>query len=187
MMLWISPLLALVAVVTVPLSIAVTVGIAKRSQPQFVAQWSWTGQVNAHVEEMYTGHALVKVFGRQDQAIETFRERNERMYDASFRAQFISGLIQPAMGFLANVGYVAVAVVGGLRVASGAVTLGDVQAFLQYSRQFTQPLAQVASMMNLLQSGVASAERGFELLDADEQTDRKGVVSGKGVNLGGRR
>ncbi|GAA2728037.1 ABC transporter ATP-binding protein [Cellulomonas aerilata] len=170
MMLWISPLLALVALVTVPLSIAVTVAIAKRSQPQFVAQWSWTGQLNAHVEEMYTGHALVKVFGRQQQAIDTFTERNEQMYAASFKAQFISGMIQPAMGFLANLNYVAIAVVGGLRVASGAMTLGDVQAFIQYSRQFTQPLTQVASMMNLLQSGVASAERVFELLDADEQT-----------------
>lgn len=170
MMVWISPLLALVALVTVPLSIAVTVAIAKRSQPQFVAQWAWTGQVNAHIEEMYTGHALVKVFGHQAQAIETFRERNEQMYAASFRAQFISGTIQPAMGFLANLNYVAVAVVGGLRVASGALTLGDVQAFLQYSRQFTQPLTQVASMMNLLQSGVASAERVFEVLDAEEQS-----------------
>ena len=160
MMIWISPLLALVALVTVPVSIAVTVAIAKRSQPQFVAQWAWTGQVNAHIEEMYTGHALVKVFGRQAEAIETFRERNEQMYAASFRAQFISGMIQPAMGFLANLNYVAVAVVGGLRVASGAITLGDVQAFLQYSRQFTQPLTQVASMMNLLQSGVASVGAG---------------------------
>jgi ATP-binding cassette subfamily B multidrug efflux pump len=170
MMLWISPLLAVVALVTVPLSIVVTVAIAKRSQPQFVAQWSWTGQVNAHIEEMYTGHALVKVFGRQQAAIDTFAERNEQMYAASFKAQFISGTIQPAMGFLANLNYVAIAVVGGLRVASGAMTLGDVQAFIQYSRQFTQPLTQVASMMNLLQSGVASAERVFELLDAQEQT-----------------
>ncbi|WP_298460110.1 ABC transporter ATP-binding protein [uncultured Cellulomonas sp.] len=169
MMFWISPLLALVALVTVPLSIVVTVAIAKRSQPQFVAQWSWTGQVNAHIEEMYTGHALVKVFGRQDEAIATFRDRNERLYDASFRAQFISGTIQPALGFLSNLNYVAVAVVGGLRVASGAMTLGDVQAFIQYSRMFTQPLTQVASMMNLLQSGVASAERVFELLDAPDQ------------------
>ncbi len=170
MMLWISPVLALVALVTVPLSVAVTVAIAKRSQPQFVAQWAWTGQVNAHIEEMYTGHALVKVFGRQAEAIDTFAHRNQQMYEASFRAQFISGTIQPALGFLSNLSYVAVAVVGGLRVASGAMTLGEVQAFIQYSRQFTQPLTQVASMANLLQSGVASAERVFELLDAEEQT-----------------
>jgi len=170
MMFVISPLLALVALVTVPLSVVITVSIAKRSQPQFVGQWSWTGKLNAHIEEMYTGHALVKVFGRQKQAIATFREQNGELYDASFRAQFISGIIQPAMGFLANLNYVIVAVVGGLRVASGTMTLGDVQAFIQYSRQFTQPITQIASMMNLLQSGVASAERVFELLDAPEQS-----------------
>jgi len=170
MMFVISPLLALVALVTVPLSVAITVAIAKRSQPQFVGQWSWTGKLNAHIEEMYTGHALVKVFGRQKQAISTFREQNAELYDASFKAQFISGIIQPAMGFLANLNYVIVAVIGGLRVASGTMTLGDVQAFIQYSRQFTQPITQIASMMNLLQSGVASAERVFELLDAQEQS-----------------
>jgi ATP-binding cassette subfamily B protein len=169
MMFWISPLLALVALVTVPLSVVVTATIAKRSQPQFVAQWKWTGGLNAHIEEMYTGHALVKVFGRQDQAIREFHEQNDALYTASFKAQFISGIIQPAMGFIANLNYVVVAVVGGLRVASGTLTLGDVQAFIQYSRQFTQPITQIASMMNLLQSGVASAERVFELLDSDEQ------------------
>lgn len=170
MMFWISPLLALVALVTVPVSVVVTAQIAKRSKPQFVAQWAATGRLNAHIEEMYTGHALVKVFGRQREAVETFGAQNAELYDASFKAQFISGTIMPAMGFLANLNYVIVAVVGGLRVASGAISLGDVQAFIQYSRQFTQPLTQIASMMNLLQSGVASAERVFELLDADEQS-----------------
>ncbi|WP_233571745.1 ABC transporter ATP-binding protein [Cellulomonas triticagri] len=170
MMFWISPLLALVALVTVPLSVVVTALIAKRSQPQFVAQWRVTGTLNAHIEEMYTGHALVKVFSRQEQAVAEFHDQNADLYEASFKAQFISGIIQPAMGFLANLNYVVVAVVGGLRVASGSLTLGDVQAFIQYSRQFTQPITQIASMMNLLQSGVASAERVFELLDADEQT-----------------
>jgi ATP-binding cassette subfamily B protein len=169
MMFWISPLLAVVALVTVPLSVLVTALIAKRSQPQFVAQWKWTGGLNAHIEEMYTGHALVKVFGRQDQAVRQFHEQNDELYAASFKAQFISGIIQPAMGFIANLNYVVVAVVGGLRVASGTLTLGDVQAFIQYSRQFTQPITQIASMMNLLQSGVASAERVFELLDSEEQ------------------
>ena len=169
MMFWISPLLALVALVTIPLSVVVTALIAKRSQPQFVAQWKWTGGLNAHIEEMYTGHALVKVFGRQDQAVRQFHEQNDELYSASFKAQFISGIIQPAMGFIANLNYVVVAVVGGLRVASGSLTLGDVQACIQYSRQFTQPITQIASMMNLLQSGVASAERVFELLDSDEQ------------------
>jgi ATP-binding cassette subfamily B protein len=169
MMFWISPLLALVALVTIPLSVLVTTAIAKRSQPQFVAQWRWTGSLNAHIEEMYTGHALVKVFGRQQQAVEEFRDQNGELYAASFKAQFISGIIQPAMGFIANLNYVIVAVVGGLRVASGSLSLGDVQAFIQYSRQFTQPITQIASMMNLMQSGVASAERVFQLLDAPEQ------------------
>jgi ATP-binding cassette subfamily B protein len=169
MMFWISPLLALVALVTIPLSVLVTTAIAKRSQPQFVAQWRWTGSLNAHIEEMYTGHALVKVFGRQQQAVEEFHDQNGELYAASFKAQFISGIIQPAMGFIANLNYVIVAVVGGLRVASGSLSLGDVQAFIQYSRQFTQPITQIASMMNLMQSGVASAERVFELLDAPEQ------------------
>jgi ATP-binding cassette subfamily B protein len=169
MMFWISPLLALVALVTIPLSVLVTTAIAKRSQPQFVAQWRWTGSLNAHIEEMYTGHALVKVFGRQQQAVDAFHDQNGELYAASFKAQFISGIIQPAMGFIANLNYVIVAVVGGLRVASGSLSLGDVQAFIQYSRQFTQPITQIASMMNLLQSGVASAERVFQLLDAPEQ------------------
>ncbi|WP_436231929.1 ABC transporter ATP-binding protein [Cellulomonas cellasea] len=170
MMFWISPLLALVALVTVPLSVVVTAAIAKRSQPQFVAQWQRTGTLNSHIEEMYTGHALVKVFGHQREAISTFHDENGKLYDASFRAQFISGIIQPALGFLSNLNYVIIAVIGGLRVASGTMSLGDVQAFIQYSRQFTQPLTQIASMMNLLQSGVASAERVFDLLDAEEQS-----------------
>ena len=186
MMFWISPLLAVVALVTVPLSVVITVAIARRSRPQFVAQWAWTGKLNAHIEEMYTGHALVKVFGRQQQAIATFREQNAELYDASFRAQFISGIIQPAMGLLANLNYVIVAVIGGLRVASGTMTLGDVQAFVQYSRQFTQPITQIASMMNLLQSGVASAERVFELLDAPEQTPDPVLAAVLPVPLRGR-
>jgi len=170
MMFWISPLLAVVALVTVPLSVVIAAAIAKRSQPQFVQQWAWTGKLNAHIEEMFTGHALVTVFGRQEEAAATFAERNEQLYSSAFKAQFISGIIMPALGFVANLNYLVVAVVGGLRVASGTMTLGDVQAFIQYSRQFTQPITQIASMANLLQSGVASAERVFELLDADEQS-----------------
>ena len=169
MMFWISWVLALVALVTVPLSVVLTMQIAKRSQPQFVAQWAATGRLNAHVEEMFTGHSLVKVYGRQEAAAQKFGTENEALYDASRKSQFISGTMQPSMGFLANLNYVIVAVIGGLRVASGQLSLGDVQAFIQYSRQFTQPLTQIASMMNLLQSGVASAERVFELLDAPEQ------------------
>lgn len=175
MMFWISPLLATIALISVPLSVAVAAKVGKRAQPQFVQQWKSTGQLNAHIEEMYTGHTLVKVFGRQRESAETFREHNEALYTSSFRAQFISGIIQPAMMLIGNLQYVLVAVVGGLRVASGALSIGDVQAFIQYSRQFSQPLTQVASMANLVQSGVASAERVFELLDAPEQTPEPAV------------
>jgi len=169
MMLWISPLLALVALISVPLSMVVTGGVMKRSQGMFVQQWRRTGRLNAHIEETFSGHALVKVFGHQAEAERVFAEENDELYQASFSAQFVSGLIMPIMMFIGNLNYVLVAVIGGLRVASGALSLGEVQAFIQYSRQFTQPLAQVASMANLLQSGVASAERVFELLDAPEE------------------
>ncbi|MFJ2741113.1 ABC transporter ATP-binding protein [Streptomyces sp. NPDC087440] len=168
-MFWISPLLAVVALITVPLSVVVAAKVGKRSQPQFVQQWKTTGTLNAHIEEMYTGHSLVKVFGRQHESAEGFREQNEQLYEASFRAQFNSGIMQPLMMFVSNLNYVLVAVVGGLRVASGTLSIGDVQAFIQYSRQFSMPLTQVASMANLVQSAVASAERVFELLDAEEQ------------------
>ncbi len=169
MMFWISPLLAVIALVTVPISVYTTMRIGKKAQPQFVKQWATTGALNGHIEEMYTGHGLVKSFGQQRAARATFDGHNRRLYQAGFRAQFISGLIQPAMFFVGNINYVLVAVVGGLRVASGAISLGDVQAFIQYSRNFTQPLTAVASMANLLQSGVASAERVFALLDEPEQ------------------
>ncbi|MCB5291581.1 ABC transporter ATP-binding protein [Arthrobacter sp. SO3] len=170
MMFILSPTLALIALVTVPLTLVTTALIAKRSQKLFVAQWKHTGELNGQIEETYTGHALVKVFGRQREVEERFRQKNAELYEASFGAQFISGLIMPAMTFIGNLVYVGIAVVGGLQVASGAMQLGDVQAFIQYSRQFTQPLAQLGSMANLLQSGVASAERVFELLDTEEQS-----------------
>jgi ATP-binding cassette subfamily B multidrug efflux pump len=170
MMFLVSPPLALIALVTVPVSVVVATQVAKRSQKQFVAQWKNTGALNAHIEEAFTGHDLVTVFGRRREVEEVFRERNQRLFEASFGAQFISGLIMPAMMFIGNLNYVAIAVIGGLRVANGSITLGDVQAFIQYSRQFTQPLTQVASMANLLQSGVASAERVFELLDTPEES-----------------
>ncbi|MEU0091058.1 ABC transporter ATP-binding protein [Kribbella sp. NPDC006257] len=165
----ISPTLALIALITVPISMILTAVIAKRSQARFVAQWRHTGALNGQIEEAFTGHELVKVFGRQKEIEESFRQKNEELYQASFGAQFISGLIMPSMMFIGNLNYVVIAVLGGLRVASGSMSLGDVQAFIQYSRQFTQPLTQVASMANLLQSGVASAERVFEVLDATEQ------------------
>jgi ATP-binding cassette subfamily B multidrug efflux pump len=170
MMFWISWLLALVALVTVPVTMLVAARVGKRAQPQFVQQWKTTGQLNAHIEEMYTGHSLVKVFGRAKESAEIFDKENEALFKTGFKAQFISGTIQPMMMFVGNLNYVLVAVIGGLRVASGALTIGDVQAFVQYSRQFSQPLTQVASMANLIQSGVASAERVFELLDAEEQS-----------------
>ena len=146
-----------------------------------MAQWRHTGTLNAHVEEVFTGHALVKVFGRQSEVEEHFDAENEKLYHASFGAQFISGTIQPAMMFLGNLNYVAIAVIGGLRVTSGAMSLGDVQAFIQYSRQFSMPLSQLPAIANVLQSGMASAERVFELLDAPEQTpevDERGAVTG---------
>ncbi|MDF2090886.1 ABC transporter ATP-binding protein [Knoellia sp. 3-2P3] len=169
MMLVISPLLALIALVTIPLSIVVTTVIGKRSQRHFVQQWKSTGELNSVVEETFTGHGLVKVFGRQHETEAAFAAKNDDLYAAGFGAQFVSGIIMPTMMFIGNLNYVAIAVVGGLRVANGSMSLGDVQAFIQYSRQFTQPLTQVASMANLMQSGVASAERVFEVLDAQEQ------------------
>lgn len=170
MMIVISPLLALVALTMIPLTLIITAVIAKRSQKLFVAQWAFTGELNAQIEETFTGHALVKVFGRQRDVEERFRHKNEQLYEASFGAQFVSGIIMPAIMFVGNLTYVAVAVVGAVLVTTGTMTIGGVQAFIQYSRQFTQPLSQLGSMANLLQSGVASAERVFELLDADEQS-----------------
>ncbi len=184
MMFVISPLLALIALIAVPLSMVVAQQIAKRSQKQFIAQWTHTGALNAHIEEAFTGHSLVKVFGRRREVKAIFDERNQQLYDASFRAQFVSGMIMPSMMFIGNLTYVAIAVVGGLRVTSGAMTLGDVQAFIQYSRQFTQPLTQVAAMANLMQSGVASAERVFDLLDADEQSQEPAEPAAMGPPRG---
>ena len=170
MMFVVSPMLALIALVTIPVSVLVTSVIGRRSQRLFVSQWKATGELNGHIEEAFTGQSLVKVFGRQAEVEAVFAAKNERLFSSSFGAQFVSGLIMPTMFFIGNLNYVAIAVVGGLRVASGTMSLGDVQAFIQYTRMFTQPLTQVASMANLLQSGVASAERVFEVLDAEEQT-----------------
>ncbi|OQR65472.1 multidrug ABC transporter ATP-binding protein [Streptomyces maremycinicus] len=193
MMFWVSWILALVALVTVPLSFVVATRVGKRSQPHFVQQWRTTGKLNAHIEEMYTGHTLVKVFGRQEESARQFAEQNDALYEAGFKAQFNSGIMQPLMMFISNLNYVLVAVVGGLRVASGSLSIGDVQAFIQYSRQFSMPLTQLASMANLVQSGVASAERVFELLDAEEQeadpvaaerpAELRGLVALEGVSF----
>ena len=170
MLVVISPLLAVIALVTVPLSILITAKIGKRAQKGFIAQWKHVGALNGQIEEAFTGHALVKVFGRRRQVEERFRAKNDELFEAGFRAQFISSLIMPAITFVGNLNYVAIAVVGGLRVASGAMLLGSVQAFIQYSRQFTQNLSQLAQVTNVLQSGVASAERVFELLDEPDQS-----------------
>ncbi|WIM89811.1 ABC transporter ATP-binding protein [Candidatus Mycobacterium wuenschmannii] len=173
MMLSISPLLTGLALLTVPLSIVVTRAIARRSQRLFVAQWTNTGRLNALIEESYSGFTLVRTFGQRARIEDEFRRRNDDMYEASFGAQLISGLVAPATTFIGNLSYVAVAIVGGIQVATGQITVGNIQAFIQYVRQFNAPLNQVASMYNALQSGVASAERVFELLDEpEEQPDR---------------
>ena len=176
MMFTVSVVLALIALTVIPLSLWTMSIIAKRSRAKFIAQWQYTGQLNGLVEEAFTGHAIVKVFGRQQEVEERFKNLNDELFEAANSAQFISGAIQPATMFLGNLNYVAIAVVGGIRVATGTMSLGDVQAFVQYSRQFTQPLTQAASMANVLQSGVASAERVFELLDAEEQSADVGSI-----------
>ncbi|MEU1961938.1 ABC transporter ATP-binding protein [Nocardia sp. NPDC019255] len=184
MMFWISWQLAVIALLTVPAAIVVTAQIAKRSKPHFVDQWKYTGLVNAQVEEAYTGHEVVTAFGRNREVGKEFDQRNEQLYQASFKAQFISGLIMPAIMFLGNVNFVLVALVGGLKVATGSLSLGEVQAFIQYSRQFSQPLTQLGAMANLLQSGVASAERIFEILDAEEQSPDPVMADARPVDRG---
>lgn len=169
MMLTISPLLTLVVILTLPLSVVVTIMVAKRSQKHFVAQQKHLGQLNGHVEEMYTGHKVVKAFGRERQSMEQFDEVNDKLYDAGRKAQFISGTIMPLMSFVGNIGYVIVSVVGGVLVTRRAIEIGDIQAFIQYSRQFTQPITQLANIANVIQSTVASAERVFEVLDEEEE------------------
>jgi ATP-binding cassette, subfamily B, multidrug efflux pump len=178
MMFWISPLLATVSVITIPLALVVTILIARHSQVQFADQWDRTGTLNGLVEETHTGHALVQVFGRRGPTIDEFGRQNQQLYQASFRAQFLSGVIQPSMQFLANLNYVVIAVLGGYWVASGRTSLGDITAFIQYSRQFTMPITQIASQMNMLQSGLASAERVFEFLDAPEEAPERAPAAG---------
>ena len=170
MMFTISPLMAFVALAVVPVTVWSIKMIGSRARPRFIAQWRHTGALNAQVEEVFTGHAVVKSFGRQRDVERTFNEENERLYEASFSAQFISNLIQPATMFLGNLQYILIAVVGGLRISSGAISIGDMQALIQYARQFSQPMTHLASMAATFQSGIASLERVLELLDAEEQT-----------------
>jgi ATP-binding cassette subfamily B protein len=175
MMFTISPVLAVIALVTIPLSMVTLKQITNRSKRLFIDQWRHTGLLNAQIEEAFTGHSLVKVFGRQADTEAKFDRKNDELFTASHGAQFVSGMVQPIMMLFGNLNYVAIALIGGLRVASGQMSIGDIQAFIQYSRQFTQPLTQLASMVNIMQSGIASAERVFELLDAPEETDGAGV------------
>jgi ATP-binding cassette subfamily B multidrug efflux pump len=185
MMFSISWQLALVTLVSLPLMAVIFGVIGPKSQAAFGVQWKKVGRLNARVEESFSGHALVKVFGREQDASDKFRAENEELYDAAFKAQFLSGIIMPGMMFIGNLTYVGIAVLGGLMVASGQLRLGDVQAFIQYSQQFTQPLSQLGGMAAVVQSGTASAERVFELLDADEQepdtADAPAPVDGDGT------
>src|SRR5712691_1539665 len=169
LMLTISPLLSLIVLLTLPLSLFVTMGIAKRSQNYFRRQQRALGELNGHVEEMFAGHKIVKAFGREAQSIDEFTERNEKLYEAGWRAQFVSGIIMPLMRFIGNIGYVFVAVVGGVMVTRGTIAIGDVTAFIQYAQQFTQPITMLANFANVIQSAMASAERIFELLDEQEE------------------
>ncbi|MBK6560168.1 MAG: ABC transporter ATP-binding protein [Dehalococcoidia bacterium] len=183
-MVWISWQLSIVALVTIPLTMVMMRAIARRSRTRFIAQWRNTGKLNSQVEETFTGHAIVKAFGRQREVERVFRETNDELYEASFGAQFVSGIIQPATMMVGNLNFVAIAVLGGIRVANGGMTIGGVQAFIQYSRTFTQPLSWMASMVNLLQSGIASAERVFELLDAEEQSPEVSAYEPVGQTAG---
>jgi len=172
MMIVLSPLLALISLIAVPLSLGVTLMIATRAQKQFAAQWERTGDVDGYIEEMFNGHAIVKVFGKRDRVVERFGEMNEGLFESSFRGQFISGIIQPSMMFISNLNYVCIAVIGGVSVANGTMSLGEVTAFIQYARMFTQPITQTASIIGVVQSAIASSERVFELLDeAEEEPD----------------
>jgi ATP-binding cassette subfamily B protein len=184
MMLWISPLLAAIAIATVPLSTFITVQVARKSQAQFDGQWTETGTLNAHVEEFVTGHEVIKAFGRQAQAAEVFARSNERLARAATKAQYSAGVVQPLMVLMSNLSYIAVAVVGALQVIAGAMTIGGIQAFIQFSRLFTQPVGQIGGMLNLMQSCVASAARVFALLDAQEEpadeTRSAAAVQGRG-------
>ena len=184
MMLTISPLLTLIVVLTLPLSFIATANIAKKSQGYFKGQQASLGQLNGHVEEMYTGHKVVKVFGHEKTSIDEFEQINEQLYQSSWKAQFVSGMIMPIMSFINNIGYVFVSVVGGILVTKRAIEIGDIQAFIQYTRQFSHPIAQTANIANIIQSTIASAERVFEILDETDEiaeaAEPKAIAAPKG-------
>jgi ATP-binding cassette subfamily B protein len=178
MMLTISPLLTLIALVTLPVSIIVTKTVASKSQQYFKSQQKTLGSLNGHVEEMYTGHMLIKAYGREETSINTFEKLNDELYDSGWKSQFISGIIMPAMNIINNIGYVLVCVIGGVFVINGRITVGSIQAFIQYSKQFSQPIVQTANIANLIQSTIASAERVFEILDEEEEIkDQEDVIT----------
>ena len=177
MMFTISPLLTLVALTTVPISVLLMKYIGGKARPRFIAQWRHTGELNAQAEEVFSGHAIVKSFGRQREAEARFRADNDKLYEASFSAQFMANLIQPAMIFMGNIQYILIAVVGGLQISSGSLSIGGMQAMIQYARQFSQPLTHLASMAATFQSGIASLERVLELIDADEQSPEQARTS----------
>src|SRR5699024_6357615 len=176
MMLWISPLLTVIAVVSIPLSIFVIKPLLKRSQKHFGDQQRTLGNLNGHIEEMYTGHEVVTAFGREEQSIETFKKVNGELYEAGRRAQFISGIIMPLMSFIGNISYVLISIVGGILVTQRTISIGDIQAFITYTRQFSQPISQTANIANIIQSTIAAAERVFELLDEEEELPVKNAV-----------
>lgn len=183
MMLTISPSLTLICLFTLPLCLLVTVKVAGKSQKYFTQQWSSTGKLNGHIEEMYSGHSIVKVFCHEQKSIDEFKVENQKLYEVSWKAQFISGIIMPLMSFINNLAYVILCVIGAIRITQGTITVGDVQAFVQYSKQFTQPINQTANIANIMQSAVASAERIFELLDEEEEVkevSKKEIVNAKG-------
>ncbi|WP_275440116.1 ABC transporter ATP-binding protein [Paenibacillus sp. ACRRY] len=194
MMLTISPWMTLITILTLPLSVIVVMLVASRSQKHFAGQQKSLGELNGHVEEMYTGHKVVKAFGREEQSVQQFEKVNEELYESGWKAQFISGIIMPLMSFVGNLGYVLICVVGGIFVTRGAISIGDILAFTQYSRQFTQPINQIANISNIIQSTIASAERVFELLDEEEEVPESnqplqlqqpvGAVAFQGVNFG---
>ena len=168
--------LTLIVLLTVPLSLIVVIFVAKKSQSAFKSQQKELGLLNNHIEEMYSGHQLVKAFQREDESLTVFNEGNEKYFNAARRAQFISGLIMPLMRFVGNLGYVGVALVGGFYALNGRINVGDIQAFIQYSRQFNQPFADVGNIANIIQSTIASAERVFEMLDEPDEIDTRATV-----------
>ncbi|WP_301285628.1 ABC transporter ATP-binding protein [Paenibacillus barcinonensis] len=194
MMLTISPWMTLITLLTLPLSVIVVMLVASRSQKHFAGQQKSLGELNGHVEEMYTGHKVVKAFGREEQSVQQFEKVNEELYASGWKAQFISGIIMPLMNFVGNLGYVLICVVGGIFVTRGSISIGDILAFTQYSRQFTQPINQIANISNIIQSTIASAERVFELLDEEEEVPESkqpstlrhpaGAVAFEGVDFG---